>query len=164
MQHRLQRGKLRLCLLKVLPLHRKRQVPFLLNPLPALTDFVLYDVIVNPAEPVKPILLIRQQHHLPQICHVLILVIDRDFELAVQRIKELAVTLKNAFLFLLICRCIVNVRKPVAFGIFIHGRIPAPAHLKYPVLRHRHDFNRLLYGFRCPIKRHIRLFQLLKPI
>ena len=84
MQYSLQRGKLRLCLLKILPLNRKRQIPFLLYPLPALTDFALYDVIVDFTEPVKPVLAVWQQHHLPQIGHVLIPVVYGNLKITVQ--------------------------------------------------------------------------------
>ena len=54
----LQSGKLCLCFLKVLSLDRQCQITLLLDPLSALSDLILNDLVVDPAEFVKFIILI----------------------------------------------------------------------------------------------------------
>ena len=78
--------KLCLCLLKVLSLYRDRQVSLLLNPLSALNNLLLNDVIVDSAVIIEAILSFCDKNLVTEIIHVFVLIIDRNLIVTIQRI------------------------------------------------------------------------------
>ena len=78
--------KLCLRLLKVLSLYRDRQVSLLLNPLSALNNLLLNDVIVDSAVIIEAIVFLSNQNLISQIIHVFVLIVDRNLIITVQRI------------------------------------------------------------------------------
>ena len=104
------------------------------------------------------VLTLLQEHILPQLLHVLILIVQCDFELHVQAVQQLAVPFYNTELLALCGGCIVNILKAVAFGIM------AFPHFKNAILRHLQNLNGLLYGLGRPIQGHTGFLQLLKTI
>ena len=106
--------KLCLCLLEILSFNRDSQVSFLLNPLSALMNLFFNDVIVNLTETVITIITVSKQNFVSQINHILILIVDCNFEVTIQRIKELAISLKYSNLFILCCSGVVNILKTIA--------------------------------------------------
>ena len=146
-------GELRLCFFKILAFDGDGKIPFLFDALPSLTDFLLYDVVVDLAELIKPVPRVGKQDIVPKSIHIPVLIVDRNLKCTVHGIKELAVPFKNVDLLILVRCRIVDVRKAVAFTE------PALCHLKDPVLSHLHDLYCLLYGFRCLIKRLTRFFK-----
>ena len=57
MHRRFNSCKLRLCFFKVFSLNSNGKIALLLNPLPALMDLLLHDIIVNTAETVIAVIL-----------------------------------------------------------------------------------------------------------
>ena len=78
--------KLCLRLLKVLSLNRDRQVSLLLNPLSALNNLLLNDVIVDSAVIIEAILSFCDKNLVTEIIHVFVLIIDRNLIVTIQRI------------------------------------------------------------------------------
>ena len=78
--------KLCLCLLKVLSLYRDRQVSLLLNPLSALNNLLLNDVIVDTSIIIEAIVFLSNQNLVTEFIHVFVLIVDRNLIITVQRI------------------------------------------------------------------------------
>ena len=78
--------KLCLCLLKVLSLYRDRQVSLLLNPLSALNNLLLNDVIVDTSIIIEAIIFLSNQNLVTEFIHVFVLIVDRNLIITVQRI------------------------------------------------------------------------------
>ena len=78
--------KLCLCLLKVLSLYRDRQVSLLLNPLSALNNLLLNDVIVDTSIIIEAIVFLSNQNLITEFIHVFVLIVDRNLIITVQRI------------------------------------------------------------------------------
>ena len=76
--------KLCLCLFKVLSLNGKGKVSFLFNPLSAIQNLLLNDIIVCLTVFIKAITLLWEHDLLPKLCHILILVIDRNLVITVK--------------------------------------------------------------------------------
>src|SRR5574344_739182 len=106
--------KLCLCLLEILSFNCDSQVSFLLNTLSALMNLFFNDVIVNLTETVIPIITVGKQNFVSQINHILILIVDCNFEVTIQRIKKLAISFKYSNLFIFCCCGIVNILKTIA--------------------------------------------------
>ena len=79
-------GKLCLCLLEVLSLNRDCQVSLLLNPLSALNNLLLNDVIVDTSIIIEAIVFLSNQNLVTEFIHVLVLIVDRNLIITVQRI------------------------------------------------------------------------------
>ena len=78
--------KLCLCLLKVLSLYRDRQVSLLLNPLSALNNLLLNDVIVDTSIIIEAIVFLSNQNLVTEFIHIFVLIVDRNLIITVQRI------------------------------------------------------------------------------
>ena len=78
--------KLCLRLLKVLSLNRDCQVSLLLNPLSALNNLLLNDVIVDSSIIVEAIVFLSNQNLVTEFIHVFVLIVDRNLIITVQRI------------------------------------------------------------------------------
>ena len=78
--------KLCLCLLEVLSLNRDCQVSLLLNPLSALNNLLLNDVIVDSSVIIEAIIFLSNQNLVTEFIHVFVLIVDRNLIITVQRI------------------------------------------------------------------------------
>ena len=106
-----QRIEAGLRLLEILPLHGDREVPLLLDALLPFDDPLRDDLVVNHPIAVETVALVGKQHLLPQLLHVLVLIVDRDLEFHVQRVEQAAVPLEDRHLLLLRGRHVVDIRK-----------------------------------------------------
>ena len=79
-------SKLCLCLLEVLSLNRDCQVSLLLNPLSALNNLLLNDVIVDTSIIIEAIVFLSNQNLVTEFIHVFVLIVDRNLIITVQRI------------------------------------------------------------------------------
>ena len=77
-------GKLCLCLFKILTLNGKGKVSLLFNSLSAVQNLLLNDVVVCLTVLIKAIPLFREHDLLSKLCHILILVIDRNLVITVK--------------------------------------------------------------------------------
>ena len=78
--------KLCLCLLEVLSLNRDCQVSLLLNPLSALNNLLLNDVIVDSAVIIEAIISFCNKNLVTEFLHILVLIVNRNLIITVQRI------------------------------------------------------------------------------
>ena len=78
--------KLCLRLLEVLSLNRDCQVSLLLNPLSALNNLLLNDVIVDTSIIIEAIVFLSNQNLVTEFIHVFVLIVDRNLIITVQRI------------------------------------------------------------------------------
>ena len=78
--------KLCLCLLEVLSLNRDCQVSLLLNPLSALNNLLLNDVIIDSSVIIEAIVFLSNQNLVTEFIHVFVLIVDRNLIITVQRI------------------------------------------------------------------------------
>ena len=150
--------KLSLCFLKILSLYGKCKIPLLLYSLSAFHDFLFNDIVIDLSELIIDITCICKQYVLPESHHVLILIIDCYLKITVQRIKKLAVSLKDSYLLILCSSSIVYILKLIALRKMILRN------LKYSILRYCHNLYCFLYRLRTSIKRLTGLLQLLKAI
>ena len=79
-------GKLCLCLLKVLSLNRDRQVSFLFNPLSALNNLLLNNVIVDSSVIIEAIVFLCNKNLITEVLHIFVLIVNRNLIITVQRI------------------------------------------------------------------------------
>ena len=79
-------SKLCLRLLEVLSLNRDCQVSLLLNPLSALNNLLLNDVIVDTSIIIEAIVFLSNQNLVTEFIHVFVLIVDRNLIITVQRI------------------------------------------------------------------------------
>ena len=76
-------SKLCLCLLEVLSLNRDCQVSLLFNPLSALNNLLLDNVIVDSTVIIEAILSFCDKNLITEIIHVFVLIIDRNLIITV---------------------------------------------------------------------------------
>ena len=150
--------KLSLSFLKILSLDCESQISFLLYSLSSLYDFFFNDIIIDLSELIEGISSIRKQYILPKRHHVLILIIDRNLKVTIQRIKELTVSLKDSYLLILCGSCIVYVLKLITLGKMILRN------LKYSIFSYCHYLYCFLYRLRTSVERLTGLLQFLKAI